>query len=535
MLMLQELIDFSRKFISEEKNELFLKSLPNIESELMESLVLYSAEELDLGKIILSKEEKAGAYRIKEKLKKHIVNFNPKSKKHNASQIAFYKVHLNSLCVTFLISKQYRSSAMALAEKTFKLAEKFRFVDIGLKMARYLFFHYATFTEDKKLSQYYYDKVCSLNEMLNLEIKAEWYQSQLANEFSIKKELSPEFKVKSKKFYDELKLHFNEDGSNTFYRISNLVGVYHFLSIKDYAGCRKVCTEAIRQLTQRGESIDVFGASLFRNYYAYSCLASNMLEDAKEMLTQVLEHTEKNKAQWFSAIQYLFLIELRQSNYDYAKSLLDSALSSKALGRQTAPLRNRWKLFQAYYHLLAKLTMSSEEHSNSFKINKYINDAVLFSNDKKAMNVTLIICKYLFDLVNGKFDKMIDSEESLKSYAGRHLVKNKSFRNNCFIKMLLVISKQNFHPEAVARHSEKYRKKLAEVPLKFDGGSDLVEIIPFEQLWDLVLTYLMSRQKLENSRYEPLHPYLKKLASIPAHSFKKPKRSKLVKIKTSNA
>ncbi len=531
MILIQELIDFSRKFLSEERNDKFIKSLPKIEQDLMHSLVVYSAEELNLTSKSLDKEELAASYRIIEKLKKHILQYLPKSNIHNAYQVAFYKANLNLICVKYLYTKQYRKSAIKIAEQTFRISSKFGFNDISLDLGRKLFLHYNTYTSKQKLGEKYYNHVLDIQNALDLEIKSEWYFSELANEFSINKNISDDFKKKSKRFFKILSPAINKINSSSFHKFSFLVGVYAYLAEKDYNNCAKHCLHGVRYFTEHQHHKNIFSANIMRNYLSYSYLAENKLDEAYSVLLDTEKSTEKNKAQWFNTQTYLFLIDLRRQNLLSSAQRLQSVFEGRAIQRQSTLIINRWKLFEAYHYLLVGLKQKRSRSipNQTFKIGKFINETFELSKDKKAMNVSIRICQFLFNLTNQQYDKMIDSEESLKSYAGRHLVKNKSFRNNCFIKMLLVISKQNFHPEAVARHSEKYRKKLAEVPLKFDGGSDLVEIIPFEQLWDLVLMYLMKQQKVENPRYEALHPYLKNLASTSSVQYAQAKDKQIQK------
>ena len=61
--------------------------------------------------------------------------------------------------------------------------------------------------------------------------------------------------------------------------------------------------------------------------------------------------------------------------------------------------------------------------------------------------------------------------------------------------MLLEIPKANFHPEAARRKTARYHQKLLNHPLEIAMQPREVEIIPFEQLWHIIIHYLRSPKR----------------------------------------
>ena len=89
-----------------------------------------------------------------------------------------------------------------------------------------------------------------------------------------------------------------------------------------------------------------------------------------------------------------------------------------------------------------------------------------------------------------KYNRAIDRIEAIEKYTSRYLKKDTNFRSNCFIKMLLEIPKEGFHRVAVERKASKYRERLSEMPLEVANQSHSIEIIPYEDLWEMVLNVL---------------------------------------------
>jgi hypothetical protein len=80
--------------------------------------------------------------------------------------------------------------------------------------------------------------------------------------------------------------------------------------------------------------------------------------------------------------------------------------------------------------------------------------------------------------------------EAIEKYTSRYLVKDDTYRSSCFIKMLLQIPAAGFHRVATLRKAEKFAKLLQKAPLDYANQSHDVEIVPYEQLWEMALDSL---------------------------------------------
>ncbi len=77
--------------------------------------------------------------------------------------------------------------------------------------------------------------------------------------------------------------------------------------------------------------------------------------------------------------------------------------------------------------------------------------------------------------------------ESIEKYCSRYLRQGDTFRSNCFIKMLLQIPKSKFQTNSLIRKTEQLVELLKSVPLEYARQTSEIEIIPYEDLWELVL------------------------------------------------
>lgn len=124
---------------------------------------------------------------------------------------------------------------------------------------------------------------------------------------------------------------------------------------------------------------------------------------------------------------------------------------------------------------------------------RFVNEMPLYSKDKRGMNIPILIFQILSLIYYKRYDDAIDRMEAIEKYCSRYLRRDDTFRSNCFIKMLLVIPAQGFHKSAVLRHAEKYHKMLLSMPIDMANQSHDVEIIPYEDLWEMVLESLQNK------------------------------------------
>lgn len=124
----------------------------------------------------------------------------------------------------------------------------------------------------------------------------------------------------------------------------------------------------------------------------------------------------------------------------------------------------------------------------------FLRSVPLFSKDKRGMNVPVLIIQMLIYISEKNYDAFIDRIDAIKKYSGRYLRMQDAYRSSCFIKMLVTISKNNFHPQAIARQALPLKEKLAKTPLDVSPQAYELEIIPYELLWDLIMKALSKNQ-----------------------------------------
>ena len=106
------------------------------------------------------------------------------------------------------------------------------------------------------------------------------------------------------------------------------------------------------------------------------------------------------------------------------------------------------------------------------------------------MNINLLIIQILEYTRRKQYDKIIDRIDALKQYMHRYLRDDATYRSNCFIRMLLCLPRGHFNQVGVRRVAQPYLDKLLAKPILETNQDYEVEMVPFEDLWEFVVSLL---------------------------------------------
>ena len=111
------------------------------------------------------------------------------------------------------------------------------------------------------------------------------------------------------------------------------------------------------------------------------------------------------------------------------------------------------------------------------------------------MNIPILIIQILFLLAQKRYDTVINRMEAIDRYCSRYLKQDKNYRCNLFIRLLLQIPKAHFHPKTVLSRADRYLTLLRQHPLQLSPQGHDIEIVPFEDLWEMVLEGLGKKMR----------------------------------------
>lgn len=436
----------------------------------------------------------ASYQKLKANLKSRLVNalflIDLKQPSYNERQKAYYECYKDWAAAKILIGKDARVAGIGLYLKVLKIAKKYEFVDLVLDITRALSLHYATREGDLKKYEQYRDLCQQYEKLYIAESRAETLYADLVARFVNSKATQLEIKNKAVEYYELIKPYLKESDSYGLQLCGMMIQLIVVTSVNDYRSAIKVCTEYIAYFEAKEY---IANTPLQICYYQLLVCYTQLkeFEKGKYAALKCLGSLEEGSFNWFKYQEQYFLLSMHTRNYNQAYQIFLETQAHSKYKFLPSNVLEYWRIFEAYvYYLIAIQRIKvnqDDDKALGFKLNKFLNNTPIYSKDKRGLNIPILIIQILLLIHYRKYDVALGRIESIEKYCSRYLRHGDTYRSNCFIKMLLQIPKSNFQANSLIRKTEKLVHSLNAVPLELARQTSEIEIIPYEDLWELVL------------------------------------------------
>lgn len=409
-----------------------------------------------------------------EKLKNLIINVNfahnDKSQRRD-----FTEIYKGYYIIKILFFFSIRTPAIQLSKKYLRKAEKQYLKYIAMDLCRIIGAHYLLYLKNEDEGNKYFDRHEQLQEEYKQESLAERYYSTIMAKLKKNQNLQ-EIPAIAKEYINTLEPFRNESCPRFNYLFYLIDYVGHAVS-KDHNGVIKICNEAIEyfiRVQPKSKTI----IQTFRNFQVESYLQLGMKEMASEVLALGTEDTISDR--WLVKQELQIKLLLAIEKYDHADKIFNKVLSTPLFKQSMDIIKERWWLYKMYIDLAKQLTDQSPMNMRKIRNNL---TRVRSSND--LIKISLYIAELIFDITQTGLDCIIDKEESINNYIKTHLNDIRNIRSCTFLKMILLLPSYNFSPKTNQDTLEELKNQLAQNPQNIKQSHN--EIIPFENLWELIL------------------------------------------------
>ena len=432
-------------------------------------------------------------YRFKNRLLNTILVIDPTHKTMSPIEKAYFRC-----CRIWTISNILNSfgavkTSIDILKKGIPDAEKFEFIDYCMLYYNSLAIYSALNLQNKnKFEQfrrlYNKNKLIFENENNALHIFCS-LSSRYQNLRSL--ESNHEFMDESIRELEKIQV---EKESVKFIRYYYRSFCLIHLARQQYDEVIALCKKAITKIDQKP-----FRLTNTRYGYDIMLLRCHIqlrqFQKGEEIVNYYKDLFPRNSLNWFSLRYYYFILAAHSKNYNICLPTINDILDNKEMNRVASILAENFTVFNAFTHFLLKvdnIDLSNENITSNrpFRLGRFLNEVPHFSKDKRGLNISILILQVLFLLHDHKYSKIIDRTDALNQYCYRYLRKDETFRSNCFIKMLIKMVEADFNRIRTERYVETLWKKLQSVPINVAEQGIEVEIIPYEDLWPMVLEML---------------------------------------------
>lgn len=458
-----------------------IKENPNIEEEVLIKK-LYGKSKLNISAYLKLKE------RLVNKLTNIILLVDAKDYGFTELYQTYIQLHKELLIGRILTSSGNAVLGNAIIDKTMKLALKYEFSDLQLLISRLQASHYGNIMQDSKKYEYFNDHLNSSLNRLMIESKLRQNVDEIHN-----------YRYKELKLQSEHEINFD---TYIQYGLS-VIASTEYVQIRETAynlilNCYFLTRNREKYLSTGNDLIAFFktkgkiGLPSLRKSVVDMIIGSfplRLYELGENLFEEYLDLFTSKMHNWYAMHYYMILMYLHQRKYLKAKNLTNQCLASTYFKSQSPVMQQHIYVATAYttYVLNEDNKLKTD---NPFRINKFINDVPVFNKEKRGMNISILIIQAAFLIQQGKAEQLVDRIEALNQYAYRYLRKTELWRSSCFIKMLSTLVKFDFNKKWAAPRIKPLYDKLISVPIDAYPTSIEIEIIPYEDLWELILGHL---------------------------------------------
>ncbi len=444
--------------------------------------------------------ESSSSYRklkftLREKLINAIFDLDLKSTDHNEYQKAYYECHKNWAAAKILLGKNANAAAISLSIKLFKQAEYFEFTALSLDIASILRLHFGIKEGNVDKYKMYSQRFDHHMELYYLEGKAEQlYLDVIVPEVTSKEIRSSAIESMHNAYQQTLNLV--QKGNS--YRLNlyvALVQLTYLFAKKDYGAALAQCQLHLDYFQSKAYEAHVPLQILY--YQKMICLFNLRRYDEGAALAQRCRlYMTVGTYNWFKCKEMFIQMALYNQKYDQALELYHLATNHPRFSLLPENVTEVWMVLKAHLHFLIvtqRLTPNGKKTAfKAFRIHKFNNETLLYSKDKRGLNIAIQIIQFVILLVENKRAEAIDQVEALEQYAYRHLRKEEYQRSRIFIKMLTQIPLSGFDQPSFKQKNEPMFKKLQAHETSSSSHTD-IEFIPYEHIWSILCDLFMKK------------------------------------------
>lgn len=437
---------------------------------------------------------------LKNDLKNRLVNtlllIEPGEKEADPMRKAYMSCWKEWAATKILFARQAHPAGIDLARKVLSRAKKYGFTEMALHSSKCLRLYYSEQAPDpKKYAEY--DRLAKhYQELYSWENQAENEYLDLMILFDRSADHKSDVARQAFSAFAKLKPALQQYTSCRLIRLAKSIQMTGHLHRQEHGEVIRVCDEALELLLDNEfaprESLAVF---LYQKLQAQIRLREFQAGEYTALQTNELAVFGSNF--WFKTQELSIMLALHSRAYTQADQILARVKAHKNFFQQEPETQEKWIILEGYLAFLkstGKIAAPGGAIRNKkFRVSRLINAVPQHTKEKRGMNIPILILQVLFTISRHQYQKAIDRMEAIEKYCFRYLRKDETFRSNCFLKMLLLVPAHGFQRQLVERHAAPLFQQLCEMPLSQSPQDLGIEIIPYEDLWPMVLDTLGHR------------------------------------------
>jgi len=237
--------------------------------------------------------------------------------------------------------------------------------------------------------------------------------------------------------------------------------------------------------------------SLIKIYCYYN---TGDVENGKAYATKALSLFKNGSPEWFDFMEYYFLLLMKGEMYKDAGKAFRAIRTNKNYVHLDEVDKDRWLIYRAF------LVFVNDEKllKWGFDLEEFLTKVPDYSKDMNNYAVGTLVIQFLYLLRDAEVIKLKAVLQELEKYNSEHLDKRTNYRNSIFIRLISMVTENEFSHDAIKDRGKVYFSKLKRTKIPCEIKVDL-EVIPYEILWSYILKILSSNKFYVHYRFYDIH------------------------------
>jgi len=371
--------------------------------------------------------------------------------------------------------------ALDLAVHILEIAQKFEFTLLAMDVAMYLRLQHCMRDTESQSCADADATYQQLRQAFEAEFQAEKMYLDLMALCGAGHTSDEDLQYRAKESTGDLAPLLAAYSSSKLHLYGNLVALQQHLLAHDYMAARNHCEKSIRFFLDKPyrarDPLQVF--------YYHLLLCSIHLRDVelgKQAAYSCLELAGENGTNQFKVKELLFILHLHTRRYDDAIDLFSEVMADSRFAFLPDTIRANWAVFDWYLSFL-----------NSCGVGALPAVKYKFNGPSAAhwqyQNCARLIIEFVNLIREKQLEKVRRQVPELEQLSTRENGAARG-RSGLFVQMLLQIPASDFQRIRAEQLAGEYLAQLRAMPLELANTVTELEVLPFEDLWHLVLQTL---------------------------------------------
>jgi len=441
------------------------------------------------------KNSKTAYYQVKQKLYNRLVDslflIDLKLKKQNKYIVARNYLIKYAAAFEVVKSRGAYENQLYLGEKLIKLAVQYNLCQFVTRLAPRMWQLSALVRSDEKALEYYHDLYGTYRKIEDLNNLTNFYWYRVIYHTSKKRMIiNLELMEDIKSYIEEIESKMLPSHTCvTFLNLSTLK-----LRILEMQNNHEAIIALVDSILPQLDSYP----DVIPNYYHIiltrkitSLITLRRYADARRATKLDASYLREGNKTWYTLRENIIVLNFYEGNYKEGYDVYYDTINNESFKLLRESKQEIFKVYRAYFQFFVNVGLleipKDKVEKFPFRYAKFINDVPIYENDKVGIKITIVVAQFLLLFSEEKYLDAINKIESVRQYSRAYLRKDATYRSNCFLKMLIKLIECNYHKEATMRKTKVLFEKLNNHPMDVQRQTSHVEIVPFENLWEIVL------------------------------------------------